>query len=75
MKDVGNTKANTIWQHHIASGYYRLTESSTRDERERFIRAKYVDGLFREDHPSYSQQLGNYLILLFFFLVSLFFPF
>jgi hypothetical protein len=59
MQGNGNEKGNRLWEHHTLPNFTRPSETATMEEREKYIKAKYVEGLFRTDHPEYVQQLGK----------------
>uniref|UniRef100_A0A4W5RY39 ArfGAP with GTPase domain, ankyrin repeat and PH domain 3 n=1 Tax=Hucho hucho TaxID=62062 RepID=A0A4W5RY39_9TELE len=58
---IGNTMANSVWEGAL-EGYTKVGADSTREERERWIRAKYEQKLFLMDVPQSDVPLGQQLL-------------
>ncbi|XP_036842012.1 arf-GAP with GTPase, ANK repeat and PH domain-containing protein 3 isoform X1 [Oncorhynchus mykiss] len=58
---IGNTMANSVWEGSL-EGYTKVGADSTREERERWIRAKYEQKLFLMDVPQSDVPLGQQLL-------------
>ncbi|XP_029498768.1 arf-GAP with GTPase, ANK repeat and PH domain-containing protein 3 isoform X1 [Oncorhynchus nerka] len=58
---IGNTMANSVWEGAL-EGYTKVGTDSTREERERWIRAKYEQKLFLMDVPQSDVPLGQQLL-------------
>ncbi|KAL0966220.1 hypothetical protein UPYG_G00292480 [Umbra pygmaea] len=61
MTAVGNAMANSVWEGAL-EGYSKVGADSTREERERWIRAKYDQKLFLVDLPQSDVPLGQQLL-------------
>ncbi|XP_041698277.1 arf-GAP with GTPase, ANK repeat and PH domain-containing protein 3 [Coregonus clupeaformis] len=58
---IGNTMANSVWEGGL-EGYTKVGADSTREERERWIRAKYEQKLFLVGVPQSDVPLGQQLL-------------
>uniref|UniRef100_A0A3P9K919 ArfGAP with GTPase domain, ankyrin repeat and PH domain 1 n=1 Tax=Oryzias latipes TaxID=8090 RepID=A0A3P9K919_ORYLA len=61
MSAIGNEVANSVWEAN-AQGRMKPGPDATREERERWIRAKYEQRLFLEPLPSTDLSLGQQLL-------------
>nr|XP_061835347.1 arf-GAP with GTPase, ANK repeat and PH domain-containing protein 3-like isoform X1 [Nerophis lumbriciformis] len=61
MTAIGNAMANSIWEGAL-EGYSRPGSDSTREEKERWIRAKYEQKLFLVGLPQSDVPLGQQLL-------------
>ncbi|XP_010884201.1 arf-GAP with GTPase, ANK repeat and PH domain-containing protein 3 isoform X2 [Esox lucius] len=61
MVAVGNALANSVWEGAL-EGYTKVGADSTREERERWIRAKYEQKRFVVDLPQSDVPLGQQLL-------------
>ncbi|XP_069790485.1 arf-GAP with GTPase, ANK repeat and PH domain-containing protein 1 isoform X3 [Narcine bancroftii] len=61
MSSIGNEMANGIWE-GSAQGHTKPSPDSTREEKERWIRAKYEQKLFLAPLPCSSVPLGQQLL-------------
>ncbi|XP_041119376.1 arf-GAP with GTPase, ANK repeat and PH domain-containing protein 1 isoform X4 [Polyodon spathula] len=61
MSSIGNELANSVWE-GSAQGRMKPTPDSTREERERWIRAKYEQKLFLAAPPLTDLPLGQHLL-------------
>uniref|UniRef100_A0A667ZP57 Arf-GAP with GTPase, ANK repeat and PH domain-containing protein 3 n=1 Tax=Myripristis murdjan TaxID=586833 RepID=A0A667ZP57_9TELE len=61
MTAIGNTMANSVWEGAL-EGYTKPGTDSTREEKERWIRAKYEQKLFLVGLPQSDVPLGQQLL-------------
>ncbi|XP_057712963.1 arf-GAP with GTPase, ANK repeat and PH domain-containing protein 3 isoform X2 [Corythoichthys intestinalis] len=61
MTAIGNSMANSIWEGSL-EGYSRPASDSSREEKERWIRAKYEQKLFLVGPPQSDVPLGQQLL-------------
>uniref|UniRef100_A0AAQ5ZDH0 Small monomeric GTPase n=1 Tax=Amphiprion ocellaris TaxID=80972 RepID=A0AAQ5ZDH0_AMPOC len=61
MTAIGNTMANSVWEGAL-EGYTKPGSDSTREEKERWIRAKYEQKLFVVGLPQSDVPLGQQLL-------------
>ncbi|XP_068091348.1 arf-GAP with GTPase, ANK repeat and PH domain-containing protein 3 isoform X2 [Hyperolius riggenbachi] len=61
MMAIGNSLANSVWE-HCTEGYTKPTTESSREEKERWIRAKYEQKLFLCPLPASDVPLGQQLL-------------
>ncbi|XP_038605118.1 arf-GAP with GTPase, ANK repeat and PH domain-containing protein 1 isoform X6 [Tachyglossus aculeatus] len=61
MSSIGNELANSIWEESI-QGRMKPSLDSTREEKERWIRAKYEQKLFLAPLPCMDLSLGQHLL-------------
>nr|XP_020451577.1 arf-GAP with GTPase, ANK repeat and PH domain-containing protein 3 isoform X1 [Monopterus albus] len=61
MTAIGNTMANSVWEGAL-EGYTKPGSDSTREEKERWIRAKYEQKLFLLGLPQSDVPLGQQLL-------------
>uniref|UniRef100_A0A674EZW4 ArfGAP with GTPase domain, ankyrin repeat and PH domain 3 n=1 Tax=Salmo trutta TaxID=8032 RepID=A0A674EZW4_SALTR len=61
MMAIGNAMANSVWEGAL-EGYTKVGADSTREERERWIRAKYEQKLFLVGLPQSDVPLGQQLL-------------
>ncbi|XP_044076748.1 arf-GAP with GTPase, ANK repeat and PH domain-containing protein 3 isoform X1 [Siniperca chuatsi] len=61
MTAIGNTMANSVWEGAL-EGYTKPGSDSTREEKERWIRAKYEQKLFLVGLPQSDMPLGQQLL-------------
>ncbi|TSK62539.1 Arf-GAP with GTPase, ANK repeat and PH domain-containing protein 1 [Bagarius yarrelli] len=61
MAAIGNELANTVWEAN-AQGRLKLAPDASREERERWIRAKYEQKLFVASLPCVDLTLGQQLL-------------
>ncbi|KAM9483150.1 arf-GAP with GTPase, ANK repeat and PH domain-containing protein 1 isoform 3-T3 [Clarias gariepinus] len=61
MSAIGNDLANTVWEAN-AQGRLKLAPDASREERERWIRAKYEQKLFVASLPCVELTLGQQLL-------------
>lgn len=61
MMAIGNSLANAVWE-HCTEGYSKPTPESSREEKERWIRAKYEQKLFLCPLPASDVPLGQQLL-------------
>uniref|UniRef100_A0A7N8Y0U1 Arf-GAP with GTPase, ANK repeat and PH domain-containing protein 3 n=1 Tax=Mastacembelus armatus TaxID=205130 RepID=A0A7N8Y0U1_9TELE len=61
MTAIGNTMANSVWEGAL-EGYTKPGSDSTREEKERWIRAKYEQKLFLVGLPQSDVPLGQQLL-------------
>ncbi|XP_053914380.1 arf-GAP with GTPase, ANK repeat and PH domain-containing protein 3 isoform X2 [Cuculus canorus] len=61
MTAIGNALANTVWEGAV-EGYPKPTPESSREEKERWIRAKYEQKLFLAPLPQSDIPLGQQLL-------------
>ncbi|XP_060724548.1 arf-GAP with GTPase, ANK repeat and PH domain-containing protein 1 isoform X2 [Tachysurus vachellii] len=61
MSAIGNDLANTVWEAN-AQGRLKLAPDASREERERWIRAKYEQKLFVASLPCVDLTLGQQLL-------------
>uniref|UniRef100_M4AWZ3 ArfGAP with GTPase domain, ankyrin repeat and PH domain 3 n=1 Tax=Xiphophorus maculatus TaxID=8083 RepID=M4AWZ3_XIPMA len=61
MTAIGNTMANSVWEGCL-EGYTKPGSDSTREEKERWIRAKYEQKLFLVGLPQSDVPLGQQLL-------------
>ncbi|XP_023864973.1 arf-GAP with GTPase, ANK repeat and PH domain-containing protein 3-like isoform X4 [Salvelinus sp. IW2-2015] len=61
MMAIGNAMANSVWEGAL-EGYTKVGADSTREERERWIRAKYDQKLFLVGLPQSDVPLGQQLL-------------
>lgn len=61
MTSIGNTVANSVWEANC-KGRHKPTSTSPRDEKERWIRGKYVDKEFLPPPPYVDIPLNQQLI-------------
>ncbi|KAM9719963.1 arfGAP with GTPase domain, ankyrin repeat and PH domain 3 isoform 3-T3 [Menidia menidia] len=61
MTAIGNTMANSVWEGAL-EGYAKPGSDSTREEKERWIRAKYEQKLFLVGLPQSDVPLGQQLL-------------
>ncbi|XP_069013644.1 arf-GAP with GTPase, ANK repeat and PH domain-containing protein 3 isoform X1 [Embiotoca jacksoni] len=61
MTAIGNTMANSVWEGAL-EGYSKPGSDSTREEKERWIRAKYEQKLFLVGLPQSDVPLGQQLL-------------
>ena len=47
---MGNKRFNAVWEYDVPSNLPRPTRHSCREEREKWLRQKYLVGRFREDY-------------------------
>merc|ERR1712137_42138 len=50
MRIMGNKRFNAVWEYDVPSNLPRPTRHSCREEREKWLRQKYLVGRFREDY-------------------------
>lgn len=66
MLSVGNTMANSVWEGMVRLGRAKPTPSSSREEKERWIRSKYEAKEFLPPLPTIASQqqlsLTQYII-------------
>ncbi|XP_074171563.1 arf-GAP with GTPase, ANK repeat and PH domain-containing protein 1 isoform X2 [Rhinolophus sinicus] len=61
MSSIGNELANSVWEEN-SQGRTKPSLDSTRDEKERWIRAKYEQKLFLAPLPCTELSLGQHLL-------------
>ncbi|XP_064443358.1 arf-GAP with GTPase, ANK repeat and PH domain-containing protein 1 isoform X5 [Mirounga angustirostris] len=61
MSSIGNELANSVWE-ESSQGRTKPSLDSTRDEKERWIRAKYEQKLFLAPPPCTELSLGQHLL-------------
>ncbi|XP_017745781.1 PREDICTED: arf-GAP with GTPase, ANK repeat and PH domain-containing protein 1 isoform X8 [Rhinopithecus bieti] len=61
MSSIGNELANSVWE-ESSQGRTKPSVDSTREEKERWIRAKYEQKLFLAPLPCTELSLGQYLL-------------
>ncbi|XP_073533216.1 arf-GAP with GTPase, ANK repeat and PH domain-containing protein 3 isoform X1 [Phyllobates terribilis] len=61
MMAIGNSLANAVWE-HCTEGYTKPSPESSREEKERWIRAKYEQKLFLCPLPASDVPLGQQLL-------------
>uniref|UniRef100_A0A8C4UYP0 Arf-GAP with GTPase, ANK repeat and PH domain-containing protein 3 n=1 Tax=Falco tinnunculus TaxID=100819 RepID=A0A8C4UYP0_FALTI len=61
MTAIGNALANAVWEGTV-EGYFKPTPESSREEKERWIRAKYEQKLFLAPLPQSDIPLGQQLL-------------
>uniref|UniRef100_A0A8C3B2C7 Arf-GAP with GTPase, ANK repeat and PH domain-containing protein 3 n=1 Tax=Cyclopterus lumpus TaxID=8103 RepID=A0A8C3B2C7_CYCLU len=61
MTAIGNAMANSVWEGAL-EGYTKPGSDSTREEKERWIRAKYEQKLFLVESPESDMPLGQQLL-------------
>ncbi|KAM4687716.1 arf-GAP with GTPase, ANK repeat and PH domain-containing protein 3 isoform 3-T3 [Discoglossus pictus] len=61
MMAIGNSMANSVWE-DSTQGYSKPTSESSREEKERWIRAKYEQKLFLCPLPTSDVPLGQQLL-------------
>ncbi|XP_069585127.1 arf-GAP with GTPase, ANK repeat and PH domain-containing protein 3 isoform X1 [Ranitomeya imitator] len=61
MMAMGNSLANAVWE-HCTEGYAKPSPESSREEKERWIRAKYEQKLFLCPLPASDVPLGQQLL-------------
>ncbi|ELK14361.1 Arf-GAP with GTPase, ANK repeat and PH domain-containing protein 1 [Pteropus alecto] len=61
MSSIGNELANSVWEEN-SQGRTKPSVDSTREERERWIRAKYEQKLFLAPLPCTELSLGQHLL-------------
>ncbi|NXM89677.1 AGAP3 protein, partial [Oenanthe oenanthe] len=61
MTAIGNALANAVWE-GVVEGYPKPTPESSREEKERWIRAKYEQKLFLAPLPQSDIPLGQQLL-------------
>nr|XP_006007159.1 PREDICTED: arf-GAP with GTPase, ANK repeat and PH domain-containing protein 1-like [Latimeria chalumnae] len=61
MTAIGNALANSVWEGTV-QGYIKPTQDSTREEKERWIRAKYEQKRFLASLPQSDVPLGQQLL-------------
>ncbi|XP_073407809.1 arf-GAP with GTPase, ANK repeat and PH domain-containing protein 3 isoform X2 [Dendrobates tinctorius] len=61
MMAMGNSLANAVWE-HCTEGYTKPSPESSREEKERWIRAKYEQKLFLCPLPASDVPLGQQLL-------------
>uniref|UniRef100_A0A8C8VPN2 Arf-GAP with GTPase, ANK repeat and PH domain-containing protein 1 n=1 Tax=Pelusios castaneus TaxID=367368 RepID=A0A8C8VPN2_9SAUR len=61
MSAIGNELANSVWE-ESNQGRMKPSSDSTREEKERWIRAKYEQKLFLAPLPSLELSLGQHLL-------------
>ncbi|XP_077471072.1 arfGAP with GTPase domain, ankyrin repeat and PH domain 3 isoform X3 [Stigmatopora argus] len=61
MTAIGNSMANSIWEGSL-EGYTKPASDSNREEKERWIRAKYEQKLFLVGPPQSDMPLGQQLL-------------
>ncbi|XP_044128833.1 arf-GAP with GTPase, ANK repeat and PH domain-containing protein 3-like [Bufo gargarizans] len=61
MMAIGNSLANVVWE-HCTEGYTKPSLESSREEKERWIRAKYEQKLFLCPLPASDVPLGQQLL-------------
>ncbi|XP_068459875.1 arf-GAP with GTPase, ANK repeat and PH domain-containing protein 3 isoform X2 [Clinocottus analis] len=61
MTAIGNAMANSVWEGAL-EGYTKTGSDSTREEKERWIRAKYEQKLFLVGLPQSDMPLGQQLL-------------
>ncbi|XP_031824659.1 arf-GAP with GTPase, ANK repeat and PH domain-containing protein 1 isoform X7 [Sarcophilus harrisii] len=61
MSSIGNELANSVWE-ESCQGHMKPSLDSTREEKERWIRAKYEQKLFLAPLPCMELSLGQHLL-------------
>nr|XP_020830567.1 arf-GAP with GTPase, ANK repeat and PH domain-containing protein 1 isoform X3 [Phascolarctos cinereus] len=61
MSSIGNELANSVWE-ESCQGHMKPSLDSTREEKERWIRAKYEQKLFLAPLPCMDLSLGQHLL-------------
>ncbi|XP_025943060.1 arf-GAP with GTPase, ANK repeat and PH domain-containing protein 1 isoform X4 [Apteryx rowi] len=61
MSSIGNELANSVWE-ESSQGHLKPSSDSTRDEKERWIRAKYEQKLFLAPLQCLELSLGQHLL-------------
>uniref|UniRef100_A0A8C6ZF61 Arf-GAP with GTPase, ANK repeat and PH domain-containing protein 1 n=1 Tax=Nothoprocta perdicaria TaxID=30464 RepID=A0A8C6ZF61_NOTPE len=61
MSSIGNELANSVWEEN-SQGHLKPSSDSTRDEKERWIRAKYEQKLFLAPLQCLELSLGQHLL-------------
>ncbi|XP_068959237.1 arf-GAP with GTPase, ANK repeat and PH domain-containing protein 1 isoform X2 [Petaurus breviceps papuanus] len=61
MSSIGNELANSVWEENC-QGHMKPSLDSTREEKERWIRAKYEQKLFLAPLPCMDLSLGQHLL-------------
>uniref|UniRef100_K3X085 Arf-GAP with coiled-coil, ANK repeat and PH domain-containing protein n=1 Tax=Globisporangium ultimum (strain ATCC 200006 / CBS 805.95 / DAOM BR144) TaxID=431595 RepID=K3X085_GLOUD len=59
---LGNDVVNSIWEHTIPNGWTKLTAASTRDEKAKWIKAKYHFHGFAEFSDLHTNELNDRFI-------------
>ncbi len=53
IEQMGNAKANKVWEARIVSPFRKIQPNEAPVEREKFIIAKYQKKLFKDDHENH----------------------